>query len=115
MSIRVLFTVFSIQVLVSALSSIPGYELNVVPADLDVRAPLPPKSSDYNKHIPRNVWMAVKDIKDELPGHIKEFFKRNPLWKASVCDNACKDQFINTTFAGGILSNETSSVLCLYA
>jgi hypothetical protein len=44
--------------------------------------------------------MAVKDINDELPGHIKAFLERNAQWDATICDNDCKDRFLNTTFAG---------------
>lgn len=77
------------------------YELNVVPTNLPELTNLP--NGDNTKHIPRKIWMAVKDINDELPGHIKAFFQRNPKWEATVCDNDCKDKFMNTTFAGWCL------------
>lgn len=83
----------------TASDSIPPYDLSILPENLP-HVSLPDKV--YNKHIPRKIWMAVKDINDEQPGHVKEFFKRNPEWEANVCDNDCKDKFMNTTF-GGIL------------
>lgn len=78
-------------------SELPPYDLPVLPASLpEVSGP----NSTYNKHIPRKIWMAVKDINDELPGHIKAFLERNAQWDATICDNDCKDRFLNTTFAG---------------
>ena len=81
----------------------PGYELDVIPPNLAERTkPKASVSADekYSKHIPRKIWMAVKDVKDELPGHITAFFKRNVEWEQHVCDNDCKDSFMNSTFAG---------------
>lgn len=57
-------------------------------------------NSSYNKHIPRQLWIAVKDKADELPGHLQAFFARNPEWHVNVCDNACKDAFMRKVFAG---------------
>lgn len=51
-------------------------------------------NSSYGKHIPRKLWIAVKDRNDELPAHLQNLFKRNPLWEIIICDNACKDEFI---------------------
>lgn len=73
------------------------YELPVIPPSLP-EAPQVPNST-YSKHIPRLIWMAVKDIKDQLPGHIYEFFDRNKEWEKHICDNKCKDDFMNTVFA----------------
>eukprot|EP01038_Epipyxis_sp_PR26KG_P008204 gene8204-11099_t len=53
----------------------------------------------YHKHIPRLIWVAVKDIKDELPGPLKAFFQRNSQWNVTICDNSCKDEFMSTVFA----------------
>ena len=47
------------------------------------------------KRIPSTIWIAVKSISDELPGHMKDFFARNSQWKVNVCDNLCKDKFMN--------------------
>lgn len=91
--------IYWIQYATAELTSIPPYELNVIPTNLPELAPLP-IVGNTTKHIPLKVWMAVKDVNDELPGHIKEFFKRNSNWDATVCDNDCKDKFMNTTFAG---------------
>ena len=103
----VVFITFScIQHLgLTAADSIP---VEVVPYDLDVLPKTFPaliQSTDkaFNKHIPRQIWMAVKDIKEELPGHIQAFLKKNSLWTPNICDNDCKDLFINTTFAGTVL------------
>lgn len=89
-----------LYVLVCVLCPISAY---VAPYDLDViPATLPPVAiaANYNKHVPRKIWMAVKDIKDNLPGHIQAFLKKNSLWEANICDNDCKDKFMNSTFAG---------------
>lgn len=77
----------------AAVAVIDPYDLDVVPRNLPVLVP-------DTKHVPRKIWMAVKDIKDELPGHIQAFLKRNSQWEANVCDNDCKDKFMNSTFAG---------------
>lgn len=50
------------------------------------------------KFIPQNLWIAVKDRNDEMPGHWKEFFIRNSAWTVNICDNACKDEFMKTVF-----------------
>lgn len=99
--LSLLFAVFRLQYGAAAAVSadVPPYELNVVPANLPAELTKLP-DGENTKHIPRKIWMAVKDINDELPGHIKAFFQRNPNWDATVCDNDCKDKFMNTTFAG---------------
>lgn len=71
------------------------YDLDVFPKSLP---PPPAFDTSYNKYIPRNIWIAVKDRNDDLAGHLKEFFKRNDQWKVNVCDNQCKDEFMNATF-----------------
>eukprot|EP01036_Dinobryon_divergens_P030427 gene30427-39670_t len=79
-------------------------ELPVIPDSLP--EPLKPRNNSSNgesnsskKHIPRHIWIAVKDERDELPGHLKGFFDRNSNWEVHICDNKCKDTFMNTTFA----------------
>ena len=79
------------------------YDLPVLPT----KFPILNVEAQYSKLIPRKIWIAVKDRKDELPGHLKTFFSRNAEWQINVCDNTCKDQFMNTTFAG-------SSILWAY-
>jgi mannosyltransferase OCH1-like enzyme len=61
---------------------------------------LPPivQNASYSKQIPRRLWVAVKDRNDPLPGHLKELFERNPLWEVNICDNACKDTFMDGLF-----------------
>lgn len=61
---------------------------------------LPAVDPYYKKHIPRRLWIAVKDRKDDLPGTLKQFFARNQNWNITVCDNLCKDNFMSTVFAG---------------
>ena len=56
------------------------------------------------KLIPRIIWIAVKDRKDALPGHLTTFFARNPTWAVHVCDNECKDHFMTTSFGNTSLA-----------
>ena len=60
-------------------------------------------ASSNNKLIPRIIWIAVKDVY-ELPNHLKAFFKRNWQWQVIVCDNDCKEHFMNTTMANTSVS-----------
>lgn len=73
------------------------YDNPVFPSSLPE---LPSVDPFYKKHIPRRLWIAVKDRKDELPGTLKQFFSRNQNWNITVCDNLCKDNFMSTIFAG---------------
>jgi mannosyltransferase OCH1-like enzyme len=50
------------------------------------------------KTIPKMIWIAVKDSKQELPSHLHELFKRNPDWKIHIVGNNEKDLFIDTVF-----------------
>lgn len=50
------------------------------------------------RHIPQRLWIAVKDRQDPLPGHWQEFFQRNSQWSVTICDNRCKDEFMETVF-----------------
>lgn len=72
------------------------YNLPVLPAQL-------PEVSIYNtstgKYIPKKLWIAVKDRKDELPGHLLSLFERNRGWEVILCDNDCKDDFMFHVFA----------------
>jgi mannosyltransferase OCH1-like enzyme len=69
------------------------YNLDVFPVSLP-----PPAQANYTKNIPRNIWIAVRDKNDELPSHLKAFFANNPGWNVNICDNQCKDQFMNENF-----------------
>lgn len=71
-------------------------------------------SIDNSIFIPKQVWIAVRNISDELPKHYfdrnttsaqkKEkhgslgFLSRNRNWKVHFCDNAAKDKFMAETF-----------------
>ena len=62
--------------------------------------------------IPKQVWIAVRNISDELPKHYFDrdtaqkrdkdgglgFLSRNRNWKVHFCDNAAKDKFMAETF-----------------
>lgn len=56
------------------------------------------------KAIPSLLWVAVKDRNDPLPQHIQELFSRNRHWAHLVCDNDCKDKFMDTVFGNTALS-----------
>lgn len=57
---------------------------------------LPIVEKVYNgKLIPQYIWIAVKNKEDELPIHLKNFLARNNNWKVNICDNKCKDEFMN--------------------
>jgi len=93
-------------------SALTGYDLPLLPTSLpEHHTP----NDGYNKHVPRHVWIAVKDSKDPLSPHIDRFFERNSLWERHVCDNACKDDFMNTTFAGTSVAWAYSMVSMSYA
>ena len=57
-----------------------------------------------DKLIPRIIWIAVKDSKDELPRHLTAFISRNPSWTVNICDNKCKDRFMDEAFGGTAVS-----------
>ena len=52
-----------------------------------------------NKRIPRLFWMAVVDDKEDLPPHIHNLLQRNSHWLPQVCDNQCKDRFMDKYWA----------------
>jgi hypothetical protein len=52
-------------------------------------------STPGKKLIPCNIWIAVANKDDPLPYQMKPFFDRNPSWKLNICDNNCKDEFMN--------------------
>jgi hypothetical protein len=81
-----------IALILSFSSSNPGYELPVIPSKL----PDVIQEKNYNKLIPRKIWIAVKDRNDPLPGHMKDFLNRNSHWEKNICDNLCKEEFMNS-------------------
>ncbi len=91
--------------------SVNPFELPVLPDNLPDPADMPvlnryvSANKTYEvwpkaKKIPRYLWLAVKDEKAELPPHILALFKRNNGWMPQVCDNDCKDAFIDKYWAG---------------
>ncbi len=62
--------------------------------------PVPFQSPTYRHNIPRKIWIAIKDRNDPLPPHLKEFIDRNAQWEVVLCDNQCKDEFMEKLFAG---------------
>ena len=91
MAIFFTFQWLTVSEVVASNKALKGYDLPVLPANL----PLVEQAASYGKLIPRNIWVAVRDKNDELPGHLKIFFSRNPLWEKHICDNECKDKFMN--------------------
>ena len=95
-----------LQALVAAVKFEHWYSLPLFPAQL------PALETRYNvqetgqviKHIPRRIWVAVKDRNDTLPGHLTRLFERNPGWEVNICDNACKDSFMDEHFANTSIS-----------
>ena len=80
--------------------------LPLIPADL-VKLVLAERANrrnaTTNKHIPANVWIAVRNSSDPKPGHFlgpKGFIARNADWSAHFCKNHDKDLFMQTAFAG---------------
>ncbi len=83
-------------------NSLPAFEgqfdvLSLLPDTLPI---IVVNDNNAAHHIPRRIWVAVKDRKDDLPGHLKSFFERNPKWQVNVCDNDCKDKFMSSVFNG---------------
>ena len=48
--------------------------------------------------IPRNAWIAVRDSHD-IPKNILEMMHRNANWNFHLCDNNCKDNFMEKLYA----------------
>jgi len=76
----------------------------------DFSKPIDSKNSSF---IPKQVWIAVRNISEPLPqqyydhnstknGHqqglVKGFLSRNSDWNVNFCDNVAKDKFMATTF-----------------
>lgn len=76
-------------------NEIEGFDLPILPSSF-----LP---FNYNvttpsdKFIPRNVFIAVRKV-DVIDKHILQFMNINPSWHFNLCDNDCKDAFMNTVF-----------------
>ena len=66
---------------------------------------VPQRPQETNeKHIPRILWIAVREQEDAKPDnqprHMKDLFDRNKNWDIRLVWNEEKDRFMNTTFAG---------------
>jgi hypothetical protein len=59
-----------------------------------------PTGNATDKRIPRDLWIAVRDLKEPLNYQMQPLFDRNKNWNVHVCSNEMKDEFMNTTFAG---------------
>ncbi len=67
--------------------------------DIQVKAQTDPGLKLCNdKLIPKTIWVAVKNSSDPLPYNLVELFKRNKGWEPMICDNDCKNNFMNTVF-----------------
>jgi hypothetical protein len=95
-----IFLALSFRCWANSSGDVAPYDLPVLPLNLPAHGV---RTETYDKFVPRKIWIAVKDKNDELPGHLKAFLQRNAHWDATVCDNDCKDGFMNTTFAGNRL------------
>lgn len=89
--------------LVLVLCSYIGISVQIDPWDLPVLPANPPRIlgnvSTTDKNIPRHLWIAVRELKDELNVQMPNLFKRNEKWQVHVCSNEIKDAFMNETFA----------------
>ncbi|KAJ1437647.1 hypothetical protein B484DRAFT_445043 [Ochromonadaceae sp. CCMP2298] len=52
------------------------------------------------KHIPRNLWIAVRNQSEELNFQMPGLFARNKGWKVHISSNEVKDEFMNKYFTG---------------
>jgi hypothetical protein len=46
------------------------------------------------KNIPSNIWIAVRNVSDARPNHLKGFVQRNSNWTVHYAGNAEKDEFM---------------------
>jgi hypothetical protein len=52
------------------------------------------------QQIPRILWIAMTDISEGLNYQLPELFNRNPTWSVQICDNKCKNAFMDKYFKG---------------
>ncbi len=65
------------------------------------------------KHIPRILWLAVKNSSEELPSHMLELFARNKDWQVNIVGNEDKDRFIDTVFSNTRYITHSSTLFLL--
>lgn len=52
-----------------------------------------------DKKIPRHLWLAVRDLSDEMNWQLPPLFERNRGWDVNLVTNEMKDIFMETVFA----------------
>ena len=84
-----------------------GYDLPVIPKTFieykdyftDINPNANNKEWSDKKHIPQNIYIAVRNINDSRPNHLGPFAQKNSNWSIHFCDNANKNHFMQTVFA----------------
>ena len=56
---------------------------------------MPAVNRSMDKLIPRYLWMAVKEIEEQMNYQLPALFARNKNWKINIVDNHNKDIFMN--------------------
>lgn len=58
-------------------------------------AKMPDVNRSMDKLIPRYLWMAVKEVEEQMNYQLPALFARNKNWKINIVDNYNKDVFMN--------------------
>ena len=109
------FILVYLVVLLPAHWGLEPYDLPIVPESVqqhvqNLNFKIDPSSPTHDKHIPRNAWIAVRNVSEAKPNHMlgpKGFIQRNSNWKINFCDNLEKDSFMEQNYAN-------SSILWAY-
>ena len=64
------------------------------------------------KHIPQNMWIAVRDVNDTLPRHMPAFHKKNSNLTVTFQGNDEKDRWMETHFANTSTLWYVSVIFC---
>lgn len=56
---------------------------------------MPAVNRSKDKLIPRYLWMAVKEVEEQMNYQLPALFARNKNWKINIVDNYNKDVFMN--------------------
>jgi len=96
-----LFVLLLLIIFVSVGSSVQQYEENS--ADTTTKPwllpvfpeKMPAVNRSMDKLIPRYLWMAVKEIEEQMNYQLPALFARNKNWKINIVDNHNKDIFMN--------------------
>jgi hypothetical protein len=89
--LKLRYSLFLIIVSVFADDSIPPWRLPVLPSSLPDRL----GNLTQDKLIPRHLWIAVRNVEDELNYQMSGLFERNSNWEVHVVGNNEKDKFMN--------------------